>query len=178
MDDGPGFWDSNVSGGYECNYEFEWYVDDEYKDFAISYATDFPSSEYNPGYHHIDLVVHDGETTIYRGPFEFELGWCLKSGTMGDSIQIYPNPADEYIDVRIIDEVDNIISGQKIQLNDNKENKGYTYSVIDNYGKVLLHKKTSEKYFRISTTDFLPGTYHIQVISAKGKTVKQFIVSH
>jgi hypothetical protein len=68
--------------------------------------------------------------------------------------------------------------GQTIPLNETKETKSYTYAVTDKYGKVLLEKKTSEKQFRIPTSNFLIGTYHLQVISLKGKTKKLFIVVH
>ena len=102
----------------------------------------------------------------------------------GDSIQIQPNPANDYIDVTII-EIENFNSNNELTIAESIEDavkpivdKGYTYFILDNHGRSLFQKKTSEKYIRINTSDFNEGIYHIKVISSKGISGKQFIISH
>jgi hypothetical protein len=127
---GYGLWTTNVSGG-TGEYTYQWYVTDYdpyhlYYDYDPSCYWDSNSGSWNLGNAGVYLTVNDGETIIVCDPFFFEITSCRKEG--GDSIQIYPNPASEYINVAIIDETetDKLFPGQVIQLNNSKKTNGRT----------------------------------------------------
>jgi hypothetical protein len=180
--DGWGFWGTQVSGGVG-DYVFEWSINDE----PISNGYDLGNWFYYPEWHTsfgntIDFRVYDDETYIDANTFYFDLDWCLLR--KGDSLKIYPNPANSYVDISII-ETSALDFGSPLSRNGlildktiKDANGDYVISIIDNTGRSIFKTKTTQNFIRINTSSYLQGIYQLRVLSSKGITNKQLIITH
>lgn len=181
--DGPGFWNSIVSGG-TGQYYYEWYIDDEYYDFASAFDHYFSSEDWSNNQEiHIDLRVTDEYTSEYvdATPFNSVLVSCER---MGYSIEVEPNPATDYINISITEKKNLNLSTSQLTNKSIKEisvpvgNEIFTYSLFDNYGRLVYQRKTSEKNLSIPVWGYLPGIYHLKVISSIGTSDRRIVITH
>jgi Zn-dependent metalloprotease len=185
LDTYSGVWSVNATGGIGQNI-FEWYINEEKIDLPNPYFPHlyyyFNSGEWSSSmYNRIDLRVYDDETYFDAATFYFDLNLCLQ---MRDSIQVDPNPANDYIDISIVEY--NQALSKATQINDNIkskslspiEDKFYTYYIIDNYGKLVYQMKTLKKNIHIPVSGYIPGIYHVKVLSSKSSMSKQIIIAH
>jgi hypothetical protein len=117
---------------------------------------------------------------LFRSPFYFDLDWCYLM--KGDSVQLYPNPANDYLEVNIIEPshfANNLSKNTAVKdIIKPNSNESYLYCIIDNSGRPLYQKKTSAKNIRINTAEYIQGIYLLKVFSSKGITDKKIIITH
>ncbi|MCQ2284384.1 MAG: fibronectin type III domain-containing protein [Bacteroidales bacterium] len=78
---------------------------------------------------------------------------------ISNNISLYPNPASNYVDVRV----------------DNEEIQISELAVYDVYGKLLRTINVTENPTRIDISDLSDGMYFVRIISNKGMATKPFV---
>jgi hypothetical protein len=175
--DGYGFWGTYVNGGVG-DYTYEWSINNQIVGYGYDLLYFFSYPEWTTYYgKELKFRVYDSETYAETEPFFFNLDWC---SSMRDSIILYPNPANDYIKVSVLDSKF-LFENTKNSVTDRFKGDVeifYTYIFMDNNGKILYQIKTKEKNIQISTSSYLSGIYRLKIISPFGITDKQVIITH
>jgi Zn-dependent metalloprotease len=176
-----GHWTSNISGG-SGDYVCDWYINDEIHQMCTTLDYFFSTQEWQYSQAlSIDLRVTDMVTEAFSDASTFNsyLDDCYRKGY---SVKVDPNPATEYINVTVT-ETNNPEVGFSLKNKTIKKNpiagkdETLTYSLIDTYGRTVFQKKTIEKSLKIPVSGYLPGIYHLIVLSSTGTLNKQIIIT-
>lgn len=93
-------------------------------------------------------------------PYSPDSGTIVKSLTRLDNFKIYPNPANNTIQLKWTSE-------SKIN--------GYSYTIMDNIGRALLRGTLKNPIAQVNISELQPGTYFIEIMAADDKIVKKFV---
>ncbi len=109
----------------------------------------------------------------YRLRVQYQSGKISYSGarllvfadTQQPSLQVYPNPANEQVNLVVSDEIE----GRQLVVN-----------IYDAAGKLVLHRQVlaSEKVIRVSTVAFAQGTYYIHLSAGGFSSLNPVVVQH
>ncbi|WP_214071033.1 T9SS type A sorting domain-containing protein [Mucilaginibacter sp. dw_454] len=94
-----------------------------------------------------DLVLN---TISYSSILSLNYAEAVTS-TLAGNISIYPNPATTTISIKM--------SG------DDVENNSYSIMISNSSGRLIKQMKSSSSYLQTNISDFLPGTYVIQIVN-------------
>jgi hypothetical protein len=92
-----------------------------------------------------------------------QINFCTTTGIERESnasIQLFPNPADQFITV-VIDFID---------LN-------YNLIITDIFGREIKNEQVNNKNFTIETQSFSEGIYLIKIVNGKNSSTRKFVIS-
>lgn len=186
-----GHWAATVSGGSQ-NYIYDWCINQDDNLCFLSETLDYYFSvpQWWGGQQiRIDVRITDVITNVqaYASPY---YSWLSNCGRRGYSVQVAPNPASDYIEITVSEE----INPENVLPLSNKNSIGFssanntgtkkpfseevlTYTISDNNGKPLLQRKTAEKKLTIPVSGYLPGVYILTVTSSTEKVTQQILIN-
>lgn len=185
-----GHWAATVSGGSQ-NYIYDWYINQDDNLHFLSETLDyyFSASEWSSRPLSIGLRVTDVITNVqaYANPY---YSWLSNCGRRSYSVKVAPNPASDYVDITVSEE----INPENFLPSSNKNSTGFssenntdtkkpfseevlTYTISDNNGKPFLPKKTAEKKLAMPVSGYFPGVYILTVTSSTEKVTQQILIS-
>jgi len=172
-----GTWYAHPSGG-TGSYSYEWYTDFGWG-WGGPYGTQSYFTTMMPDVEAMNLRVD--VTSGTQQASDEHLVICLDCfGLM--KADIYPNPADDILNVTI-EEAESIesetLKGKKMD-GSSKDKNEYSgdiiYTLINNYGQVVYNNRTNEKRIRINTSNIPEGIYILKIVLKDGIITKQVVI--
>ncbi|MBA7532170.1 hypothetical protein ES705_24396 [subsurface metagenome] len=173
-----GTWVAHPSGG-TGTYSYDWYVDNGWGwegpyGHQASYTDRMMPVE---DWMELRVDVTSGE----QQESGMHLVICMDCFGGQMSALIYPNPAEDFLNVIIEDKESEIINSTlKSKRKTSKFTNGYSgdiiYTIYNNYGQNVFTCKTKEKQIRINTADLPKGHYVLKIIYNDSLISKQIMI--
>lgn len=113
-----------------------------------------------------DFIVEDGSgawTGTHRFNIEIDNSFpnSTKDELLNADVQLFPNPAYDYVDIRLGESATNLKN----------------LVVCDLMGRVLVSQQINQKMIRVSTESLLDGIYIVRLSNLKDEVVKKLIIA-
>jgi len=177
-----GTWFAHPSGG-TGSYSYKWYADyglgwgGPYGHQASYTDRMMPVEDYMAMDLRVDVTSGDQQAS------DVYLVICLDCFGGQMSALIYPNPAEDFLNVIIEDKesysMNSTLKNKKTDDPPKQQNEfgdDIIYTLYNNYGQVVYNKKTKKKRIQINTGNLQKGHYILKIINKDSVISKQIMI--